>query len=102
LGVAGPAANPAQVALDVRHEDGNADPGEPLGHHLQRDGLAGAGRAGDEAVTIRERREQASSASRVLAIGSGSGMTLSGVFGSVSVAARGSSDLRRDEAAARS
>ena len=48
-----------QVALDVGHEHRNADAREPLGHHLQRDGLAGAGRAGDEAVTVGERRQEA-------------------------------------------
>ena len=41
-----------QIALDVAEEDRNAHVGEGLGHHLHRDGLAGAGGAGDDAVTV--------------------------------------------------
>ena len=48
-----------QIAFDVGHEHRNADPREALGHHLQRDRLSGAGRAGDEAVAIGERRQEA-------------------------------------------
>ena len=41
-----------QVALDVGGEHRNAGAGESLGQHLQRHGLAGAGRAGGEAVPV--------------------------------------------------
>ena len=43
---------PAQVAFDVGHENGHADVAEMLGETLQRDRLAGAGRAGDEPVAV--------------------------------------------------
>ena len=47
-----------QVALDVGQEHRHADGRETLGEHLQRDRLAGAGRPGDQAVAVGERREQ--------------------------------------------
>ena len=56
--VAARLAHAGQVALDVGGEDGHADAAECLGQHLERDGLAGAGRAGDQAVTVRHLREQ--------------------------------------------
>jgi len=48
-----------QVAFDVGHEHRDADARETLGHHLQRDRLSGAGRSGDEAVAVGERRQEA-------------------------------------------
>ena len=45
-------AHAGQVALDVAEEYRDAHIGEGLGHHLHRDGLAGAGRAGDDAVAV--------------------------------------------------
>ena len=41
-----------EVALDVGGENRNAGARKSFRHHLQRDGLAGSGRAGDEAVAI--------------------------------------------------
>ena len=41
-----------EVAFDVGHEHGHADAGEALGHGLQGDGFAGAGRAGDEPMAV--------------------------------------------------
>jgi len=46
-------ADAGEIALDVGGEDGNTDAAEALGHHLQGDGLPGAGCAGDEAVAVR-------------------------------------------------
>ena len=43
-----------QIAFDVGEKHRHADPREMVGEHLQRHGLAGAGRAGDQPVTIRE------------------------------------------------
>ncbi len=43
-----------EVALDVGCEDRDARVGEAFGQHLQRDRLAGARRAGDEAVPVGE------------------------------------------------
>ena len=51
-------ADAGQVALHVGHEDRHADPAEALGQGLQRDGLAGAGGAGDQPVTVGQRRQQ--------------------------------------------
>jgi len=48
-----------QVAFDVGHEHRDADTRKTLGHHLQRDRLSRAGRSGDEAVTVGERRQEA-------------------------------------------
>ena len=48
-----------EIAFDVGHEHRYADPGKALGHDLQRDGLAGSGGPGDEAVPVGERRQQA-------------------------------------------
>ena len=45
-------ADAAEVSLHVRHEAGHARLAEGFGDHLQGDGLAGAGRAGDEAVAV--------------------------------------------------
>ena len=47
-------ADAGEVALDVGGKHRNAGGGEAFGQHLQGDGLAGAGRAGDEAVAIAE------------------------------------------------
>ena len=41
------------VAFHVGHEDRHADAGEAFGQRHQRHRLAGAGRAGDQAVAIR-------------------------------------------------
>ena len=49
-----------QVALDVGAEHRNAGAGEALGQHLQGDGFAGAGGAGDQAVPVGERQMQVS------------------------------------------
>ena len=43
-----------KVALHVGGEDRDAGGGEALGENLQRNGLAGAGRAGDETVPVGE------------------------------------------------
>ena len=43
-----------EVALDVGGEHRNAGAREAFGQHLQRHGLAGAGRAGDQAVPVAE------------------------------------------------
>ena len=51
-------AHAGQVALDVGHEDRNAQRRQALGDDLQRDGLAGAGGAGDEPVAVGKRRQQ--------------------------------------------
>ena len=48
-----------QVALDVGEQHRHAGRRELLGDELQRLGLAGAGRAGDEAVPIHHRERQA-------------------------------------------
>jgi hypothetical protein len=47
-----------EVALDVGHEDRHAALAERLRHRLQGHGLAGAGRAGDQAVPVRHRRQE--------------------------------------------
>ena len=47
-----------QVALDVGREHRNAGARKSLGHHLQRDGLSGSGRAGDQPVPIGKRKRQ--------------------------------------------
>ena len=44
--------NARQVALDVGGEDRNARAREAFGEYLQGDGLAGAGRAGHQAVAV--------------------------------------------------
>ena len=46
-------ADAGQVALHVGHETGDAGLAESLGQDLERDGLAGTGGAGDEAVAVR-------------------------------------------------
>ena len=45
-------AHAGQVTLDIRQEHGYAHVGERLGHDLHGDGLAGAGRAGDQTVAV--------------------------------------------------
>jgi hypothetical protein len=45
-------ADACEIALDVGHEDRHADVGKLFGQSLQRDRLAGAGGAGDQAVAI--------------------------------------------------
>ena len=57
-------AHAGQVALDIGHEHRDADARKALGHHLQRDGLAGARRAGDEPVAIGEGRAAATARRR--------------------------------------
>ena len=57
LGIAG-RGDAREVALDVGGEDRDAVAGEALGQHLQRHGLAGAGRAGDEAVAVGELEQE--------------------------------------------
>ena len=52
-------ADAGQVALDVGHEHRHADAAEVLGQRLQRDRLAGAGGAGDQAVAVGQRRAAA-------------------------------------------
>lgn len=49
------AAQARQVTLDVGHDDGHACGRELLGDDLQRLGLAGAGRPGDETVPVHHR-----------------------------------------------
>jgi hypothetical protein len=51
-------ADAGEVALHVGHEDRHADVGELLGQGLQRDRLAGAGGAGDQAVAVGQPRQQ--------------------------------------------
>jgi len=51
--VAGRLGDPGEVALDIGEEDGNSEGAEVLGDGVDRDRLAGAGRAGDEAVAVR-------------------------------------------------
>ena len=51
-------ADAGQVAFHIGHEHRHADAAEVLGEGLQGDGLAGASGAGDEAVTIGQRRQQ--------------------------------------------
>jgi hypothetical protein len=51
-------ADAGQVALDVGQEHRHADGAEALGHHLQRDGLAGAGGARDQAVAVGHFRQE--------------------------------------------
>ena len=51
--------DPGQVALDVGREHRNAGARKPFRHHLQRHGLAGSGRSGDEAVPIGEAQASA-------------------------------------------
>ena len=46
-------ADAGEVALHVGHEAGHAGLAEGFGQHLQGDGLAGTGGAGDEAVAVR-------------------------------------------------
>ncbi|MCY1409401.1 hypothetical protein D9M71_247510 [compost metagenome] len=53
LGIAG-GAEAAQVTLDVRGEHRHAGIAEGFGHSLQSDGLAGAGRARDQSVAVRQ------------------------------------------------
>ncbi len=48
-----------QIALDVREEDRNAGRGQLLGHHVQGDGLAGAGGAGHQSVPVHHGQRQA-------------------------------------------
>ena len=51
-------ASPREVPLHVGHENRHADAREALGEQLQRDRLAGAGRAGDAAVPVGEGGEE--------------------------------------------
>ena len=45
-------AQARQVALDIRQKNRNAEVREALRQHLQGDGLAGAGGAGNETVAV--------------------------------------------------
>ena len=54
----GRSADAREVALDVRHEHGDADAAEALGHALEGDGLAGPGGAGDQSVPVGELRKE--------------------------------------------
>ena len=51
-------ADARQIALHVGHEHRHADAGEGFRHLLEGDGLAGAGGAGDEAVTVGQLGQQ--------------------------------------------
>ena len=55
--VAGP-RQPGDVALHVLDDDRDAGRGQPLGENLQRHGLAGAGRAGDQPVAVGVAQQQ--------------------------------------------
>ena len=59
-------ADAAQVSLDVGHEDRHADLREAFGQFLQRDGLAGTGGAGDQAMPIGQSGQQDTFCGRVL------------------------------------
>src|SRR5690606_2817973 len=52
-------AQPGQVAFQVRNEDRYTGGRQLLRHELQRLGLAGTRRAGDEAVTVEHRQRDA-------------------------------------------
>ncbi len=72
-------AEAGEVALDVGEEHRHADGGELLGQALQGHGLAGAGGAGDQAVAIGQRGQQAEfQVGCVLAMGSGRLMVVGG------------------------
>ena len=47
-----------EIALDVGEKHRGSGVGEAFGEQLQRDGLAAAGRAGDQAVAIAERERE--------------------------------------------
>ena len=47
-------ADAGEIALDVGGEHRHAGLRKAFGQHLQRDGLAGAGRAGDQPVAVAE------------------------------------------------
>ena len=51
-------AHTGQVALDVTEEHRDAHIGERLSHDLHRNGLAGTGRAGDDAVAVCHFRQE--------------------------------------------
>ena len=48
-----------KISLHIRHENRHADARKLLGHRLQRDRLAGAGRAGDDAMAVGAMEQQA-------------------------------------------
>ena len=50
--------NAGQIALDVGCENRNTGARKSLGHDLQRHGLAGSSRAGDQTVAIAKRKRQ--------------------------------------------
>src|SRR5688572_10348390 len=56
--VAAGLAHPGQIALHVRHENGDATRTEILGQRLERYRLAGAGGAGDEAMPVCHFRQE--------------------------------------------
>ena len=47
-----------EIALDVGSEHGNTGAGKPFREHLQRHGLAGAGRAGHQSMPIGKLQRQ--------------------------------------------
>jgi hypothetical protein len=73
-------AQARQVALHVGQEHRHADRGERLRQRLQRDGLAGAGGAGDQAVAVGVLRQQVDV---VLCLGEEQGFGHGGSGGSV-------------------
>ena len=50
--------NPGEIAFHIRHENRNAARAEIFRERLQRDGFAGAGRAGDQAMAVRHFRQE--------------------------------------------
>src|ERR1700761_5565329 len=50
--------NAGKISLDIRREDRNPGAGKSLGHHLQRYGFAGSGRASDKTMPIAEPQRQ--------------------------------------------
>ena len=51
-------ADAGQVAFHIGHEDRHADSGKAFSQGLQRDGFAGSRGAGDQAVSVGQRRQQ--------------------------------------------
>jgi len=71
LGVVDPRlADTREVALHIRGKDRDANPAERLCHHLQGYRLAGAGRSGDQPMTIGHGRKQVE---RLFALGNQQG-----------------------------
>ena len=51
--------DPGEIALHIGHEHRHTDAAKAFREHLQSHGLAGAGGPGDQAMTVRQRRQQA-------------------------------------------